>query len=72
MGCVSIFFIVLSELAFVKWVVFFEQKFTLKWVIFLGCFVDFEALPESLKLIDKHAYKHAYLSISDFQVENQS
>ena len=36
------FFVMLSELRFVKWVRFFERNCIVKWVIFFASFVDFE------------------------------
>ena len=49
-----IFFIMLSELRFVKWVRFFERNCNVKWMIFFAsfcCIWDF--LPKILNLVDK-------------------
>ena len=42
--CGSIFYIMLSELRFVKWLRFFERNCIVKWVIFLLVFAGFEFL----------------------------
>ena len=52
--CGSIFFIMLSELRFVKWVRFFERNCIVKWVIFFTSFCYlWEVLPENLKVVYK-------------------
>ena len=52
--CTSMFFIMLRELFFVKWVKLFERNFIVKWVIFFASFCWlWDCLPENLKIIDK-------------------
>ena len=61
---VSIFFITLSELRFVKWMRFFEWNCIIKWVIFFASFCwlwDF--LLENLKLVEKFQTWSFYLFI---------
>ena len=52
--CRSIFFIKLSGLRFIKWVVFFEWNLIVKWVSFFASFCrQWDILQENLKMIDK-------------------
>ena len=52
--CGSTFFITLSELRFVKWVIFFERSCIVKWVdIFASFCWLWDFLPENLRLADK-------------------
>ena len=52
--CKSTFFIMLSELRFVKWVRFFEQNCIVKWVIFFTIFNWlWHFLPQNLKIVGK-------------------
>ena len=46
--CGSIFFIMLIELRFLKWVRFFEQNCVVKWVFFFTCFVGFETFCQKI------------------------